>query len=81
MDVLGSNLRSREIADGDVDPSSNQAATLESQMIHLIQELFGQTLIGKYIDGMEPRYYKGPKPRLGDLSYTQAVMCPHLRRD
>jgi hypothetical protein len=26
------------------DPSSNQATTLESQMIHLIQELFGQTL-------------------------------------
>src|SRR5450631_2389285 len=27
------------------DPSSNQATTLESQMIHMIQELFGQTLI------------------------------------
>src|SRR5882724_3141160 len=26
------------------DPSSNQATTLESQMIHMIQELFGQTL-------------------------------------
>jgi hypothetical protein len=38
-------------------------------------------LIGKYIDGMEPRYYKGPKPRLGDLSYTQTVMCPYPRRD
>jgi hypothetical protein len=25
-------------------PSSNQATTLESQMIHMIQELFGQTL-------------------------------------
>ena len=25
------------------DPSSNQATTLESQMIHMIQELFGQT--------------------------------------
>jgi hypothetical protein len=37
-------------------------------------------LIGKYIDGMEPRYYKGPKPRLGDLSYTQTVMCPFPRR-
>lgn len=38
-------------------------------------------LIGKYIDGMEPRYYKGPKPRLGDLAYTQTVMCPYPRRD
>ena len=37
-------------------------------------------LIGKYIDGMEPRYYKGPEPRLGDLSYTQTVMCPYPRR-
>jgi hypothetical protein len=26
------------------DPSSNQATTLESQMIHMIQELFGRTL-------------------------------------
>src|ERR1700680_3036338 len=28
------------------DPSSNQATTLESHMIHMIQELFGQTLSG-----------------------------------
>jgi hypothetical protein len=27
------------------DPFSNQATTLESQMIHLIQEFFGQTLM------------------------------------
>jgi hypothetical protein len=27
-------------------PSSNQATTLESQMIHMIQELSGQTLNG-----------------------------------
>jgi hypothetical protein len=26
------------------DPFSNQATTLESQMIHMIQELFGRTL-------------------------------------
>jgi hypothetical protein len=37
-------------------------------------------LIGKYFDGVEPRYYKGVKPRLGDLSYTQAVMSPYFRR-
>jgi hypothetical protein len=30
------------------DPSSNQATTLESQMIHIIQELFGQTLSGAW---------------------------------
>src|SRR3984893_9081323 len=29
------------------DPSSNQATTLESQVIHMIQELFGQTLRGQ----------------------------------
>jgi hypothetical protein len=29
------------------DPSSNQATTLESQMIHMIQELFGQTVRGR----------------------------------
>jgi hypothetical protein len=38
-------------------------------------------LVGKYVEGMEPRYYKGPKPRLGDLSYTQTVMRPYPRRD
>jgi hypothetical protein len=37
-------------------------------------------LIGKYVDGMEPKYYKGPQPRLGDLSYTQTVMCPYPRK-
>jgi hypothetical protein len=26
------------------DPSSNQATSLESQVIHMTQELFGQTL-------------------------------------
>ena len=39
-------------------------------------------LVGKYIEGITPRYYKGPRPpRLGDLSYTQAVMCSDIRRD
>lgn len=37
-------------------------------------------LVGKYFDGVEPRYYKGARPRLGDLSYTQAVMSPSFRR-
>jgi hypothetical protein len=37
-------------------------------------------LVGKYIDGIEPRYYRGPRPRLGDLAYTQAVMCSDIRR-
>jgi hypothetical protein len=33
------------------DPSSNQATTLESQVIHMIQELFGQTLRAVLRDG------------------------------
>jgi hypothetical protein len=37
-------------------------------------------LAGMYFRGMEPRYYKGQKPRLGDLTYTQTVMCPHVRK-
>ena len=38
-------------------------------------------LIGKYTEGMEPRFYKGLKPRVGDLAYTQTVMCPYVRRN
>jgi hypothetical protein len=37
-------------------------------------------LAGWYFDGMEPRYYKGAKPRLGDLTYTQNVMTRHIRK-
>jgi len=37
-------------------------------------------LFGKYFEGMEPRYYKGSKPRLGDLAYTLGVMAPFVRR-
>ena len=34
-------------------------------------------LIGKYIEGKSPRFFKGPAPpRLGDISYTQAAMFP-----
>lgn len=32
-------------------------------------------LVGWYLDGMEPRFYKGPKPRLGDIAFTQFAMC------
>ena len=38
-------------------------------------------LVGKYFEGLGARYYKGSKPRLGDLAYTQAVMSPYHRRD
>ncbi len=32
-------------------------------------------LVGIYIDGMLPRYYKGPMPpRLGDLAYTESAL-------
>jgi hypothetical protein len=37
-------------------------------------------LFGMYFDGVEPRYYKGVKPRLGDLTYTQNVMTGHIRK-
>ena len=34
-------------------------------------------LIGKYIEGKSPRFFKGPAPpRLGDIAYTQAAMFP-----
>jgi hypothetical protein len=32
-------------------------------------------LIGKYVEGSGPKYYKGPaKPRLGDLAFTEGVL-------
>jgi len=32
-------------------------------------------LVGKYIDGKAPKYFKGPdRPKLGDLTYTEAVL-------
>ncbi len=37
-------------------------------------------LAGKYCDGMDPRYFKGERPRLGDLAFTQQVMIPDLNR-
>jgi hypothetical protein len=37
-------------------------------------------LVGGFIGGMDPRYYKGPKPRLGDLAYTHLAMCDYVPR-
>jgi len=32
-------------------------------------------LVGVYVDGMLPKYYKGPaQPRLGDLAYTESAL-------
>jgi hypothetical protein len=32
-------------------------------------------LIGKYVDGKSPKYFKGPdRPEFGDLAYTEAVL-------
>jgi hypothetical protein len=32
-------------------------------------------LVGKYLDGRMPKYFKGPdQPRIGDLAYTEAAM-------
>lgn len=36
--------------------------------------------LGWYFDEMEPRYYKGMRPRLGDLAYTQSVLTTYLRK-
>lgn len=36
-------------------------------------------LAGKYFDGINPKYYKGPiAPRLGDLAYTELAMLPRI---
>ncbi len=37
-------------------------------------------LIGKFLDDIDPRYYKGLKPRLGDLAYTHLAMCGYVTR-
>jgi hypothetical protein len=37
-------------------------------------------LIGLYQRGVDCRYYKGPKPRLGDLAYTHLAMCDYVLR-
>jgi hypothetical protein len=37
-------------------------------------------LVGVYQHGVDCRYYKGPKPRLGDLAYTQLAMCYYVPR-
>jgi hypothetical protein len=36
-------------------------------------------MIGRFREGTECRYYKGSRPRLGDLAYTQAAMSPYVR--
>jgi hypothetical protein len=33
-------------------------------------------LPGKYFDGVQPRWYKGARPRLGDLAYTLPALFP-----
>jgi hypothetical protein len=36
-------------------------------------------LLGTFIEGVDRRYYKGPKPpRLGDLAYTHLAMCAYV---
>jgi len=37
-------------------------------------------LLGWFLEGVDSRYCKGSKPRLGDLAYTHLAMCPHVRR-
>src|SRR5882762_2184212 len=74
------------------DPSSNQATTLESQMIHMIQELFGQTLRDKSAAKIKANrsggmvYLRRGDPinrlafSLGHGLKDSAVQALHLRR-
>jgi hypothetical protein len=57
-------------------PSSNQATSLESQMIHMIQELFGQTLTGG--NRAEPIFLACCRPR-GISARRRAGSCAKLR--
>lgn len=37
-------------------------------------------LVGKFTQNMDARFYKGSKPRLGDLAYTHLAMCAYVPR-
>jgi len=37
-------------------------------------------LIGKFTQNADSRFYKGSKPRLGDLAYTHLAMCAYVPR-
>jgi hypothetical protein len=37
-------------------------------------------LVGKFMQDADSRFYKGSKPRLGDLAYTHLAMCPYVPR-
>jgi hypothetical protein len=37
-------------------------------------------LIGKFTENADSRFYKGSKPRLGDLAYTHLAMCAYVPR-
>jgi hypothetical protein len=37
-------------------------------------------LKGKYFDGVEPRFYKGQQPAVGDLAFTLKAMLTYVRR-
>src|ERR1700721_1871459 len=63
------------------DPSSNQATTLESQVIHMIQELFGQTL--RLYGGCRVEIERGnARDRLGDGigAVRGTEYLPHIPR-
>jgi hypothetical protein len=58
-------------------PSSNQATTLESQMIHMVQELFGQTLRASFarLDPASGRGEASPVERPIQLHPALAPPC------
>jgi hypothetical protein len=61
------------------DPSSNQATTLESQMIHMIQELFEQTLRASECIGIARKSEFGAVRSESDPTPTSSDQ--NLRRD
>jgi len=53
-------------------PSSNQATTLESQMVHLIQGLFGQTLRADGYTEIETQDLQ-PRPAKGEHGHPFSI--------
>src|ERR1700683_5166968 len=58
------------------DPSSNQATTLESQMIHMIQELFEQTLRVALIGNGD----KPAKREKNGVKFERTLKCEVARK-
>jgi hypothetical protein len=62
------------------DHSSNQATTLESQMIHMIQELFGRTLRSDHRGWAGFHSYKFSNPASRSARMPAAFHLVHFSR-